>query len=319
VSDSPKGEKGLSEIPGAADSPTPVIGSTARVAGTTRSKLTALTHTSIAACGGNACVVTWRGGWGEGLLCVPAGSRWRAALDATLAAMERQLEPSCAPDYSLYLNSAQLVKLLAGAVPDDQRFNAVARTSADGPNRVLVMLIAPHGRALAELGAIASLAADNALALIGADSDSNRRDFWRRRAIKTAEQLAKAKSDLSEAATQRRGLDQAVSSALRLSGRNRFARLGSIFARMGPFDAWIVAALEDDELRPVAASATVASIPTLDKNSAIADSLRRKSTIRRTNGEWRAPGYHEDRLFAGFSSYFCVPFESGAVALAASV
>ena len=104
---------------------------------------------------------------------------------------------------------------------------------------------------------------------------------------------------------------------MRLSKRNRFTGLGSIFARLGPFDAWIVAMLEDDGLRAAAASAALAPLPPLDNDSAIADSFRLNSTIHRTANTSSARLYHEDRVFARFSSYLCVPFESGVVALAA--
>jgi signal transduction histidine kinase len=87
---------------------------------------------------------------------------------------------------------------------------------------------------------------------------------------------------------------------------------------MGQFGAWMVAATEDGELRVAAASTALASLPPLDAHSALADSFKRRATIIRVPNRNRAGAYREDQLFERFSSYVCVPFHEGAVALASN-
>ena len=176
----------MNQMPAAADSVAATAESAAARRETMRSRLAALARTIIAACGGTACVVAWRDAHGDQFLCAPAGARWRGALGATFAAITRQLEAFGAPGCSLHLNSAQLVPLLAGAVANHQRFDAVATSAIGDSNRVMVIIVAPHGRVLAELEAIVGLAANHALAMIAADNDSRRRNFWRQRAVATA-------------------------------------------------------------------------------------------------------------------------------------
>jgi signal transduction histidine kinase len=107
-----------------------------------------------------------------------------------------------------------------------------------------------------------------------------------------------------------------VAAAIKFKPRNRFAGLGALFARFGPFDAWLVAVPEQGELRVTAASTALAPLPPLTDASAIADSIRRQTAIvRATAGSHAA--FQEDRLFARFAAYLCLPMGDGGVALAA--
>jgi signal transduction histidine kinase len=290
--------------------------SAAKAGGTVRSNLAALGHLVAAGCGGSACVIAWRSSLGEGVMREPAGSRWSAALSAILAMAERQFEQRKeAGGESVHLTAARLVPLLAKLVPDDMRCEAVAKSVGAGSNHVIVVVVTPHGRRLSEIEAIVQLAANHALRVVNGLEETASRDFWRRRALEGGERIARTKSESAQTTADQRLIEEAVTSALKLQPRNRFAGLGSIFARLGPFESWIVATLEDGELRATAASAVLAPIPSLGADSALADSLKRNSLFVRSPGSTRT--YHEDRLFARFSSYLCIPFPGAGIALAA--
>jgi signal transduction histidine kinase len=135
--------------------------------------------------------------------------------------------------------------------------------------------------------------------------------------MENAVRLRRAQAELTVNSAADRRHEAAVAAALKLKPRMRFAGLGAIFARLGPFDAWIVAAGGPNGLRAVAVSAAPAPIAPLEDGCALADSLRRNSIIVRTPASARAAVYPEDRIFAGFAAYACVPLDSAAVALAA--
>ena len=297
--------------------PFPVAAESAgETGGTVRSNLAKIGDLATAACGGSACVIAWRSSHGEGVMREPAGSRWTAALSVILAMVEREFEQRKeAGGESIYLPAARLVPLLAKLVPDDMRCEAVAKSVGAGSSHLILVAVTPHGRRLSEIEAIVQLAANHALGVVNAFEESASRDFWRGRALEGGARIARAKSESAQTAADQRQIEEAVTSALKLRPRNRFAGLGSIFARLGPFESWIFATLEDGELRATAASAVLVPIPSLGADSVLADSLKRNSPLVRSPGRTRT--YHEDRLFARFSSYLCIPFPGAGIALAA--
>ena len=117
-------------------------------------------------------------------------------------------------------------------------------------------------------------------------------------------------------AAEARALDAAAAAAQRLGRRDRLERVGAMFAGSGPFTAWIIA-LVDREVWRVAALSGVAASGSLAPDSALAACYQRQATILRTSENPASRAYAEDRLFEGFANYLCVPFEGGAVALAA--
>jgi signal transduction histidine kinase len=281
-----------------------------------RSQARALARQSLAGCAGTAFVGTWRSRQRNGLVGWPAGSRWQGALGALLAEVERRLE-AAGPDAPMHLEPAQLVSILAGAIAPDQRFDAVALRHAAGFTQATAIIVAPHGAPLSQVEAILRLAADRLLEIIDAHDRASMQAFWRRRAFAANGKLNQATSRLDQILAERRRLDNATAAASRLHSRNRFAELGAIAASLGPFEAWIVAIADNEGVRVAAASATLAPLAALDTESAIAESLRRKSLIVRTPNSKRSV-YHEDRVFARFPSYVCLPFTQGAFALAAT-
>ncbi len=232
--------------------------------------------------------------------------------------VDRLIESSAGADTSIHLDSVQLVPIFLGLVDRDERLHAVAVRRRSVLTSITVIIVAPHGRALDQLEALAHLAADRLLDIVGAPDRIRQHTFWRRRALTANYRVARETADRVQAGVERRRLDEAVAAASRLRPHNRFAGLGPIAARFGPFAEWLVAIAGDNGLRIAAASAALTVLPPLDGESAIADGFRRKSTILRVRDRSRSAVYHEDRLFARFAAYVCVPFECGAFALAAS-
>ncbi len=135
------------------------------------------------------------------------------------------------------------------------------------------------------------------------------------------ERLTRSRSESSVASSERSRIDRAIVAAEKLRSRNRFAGLGALFAKLGPFDAWIIATTDDDVLRVSAVSGVLAPAAVLDAQVAHANALThcfsRQATIVRAMRPATPAVYDEDRTFARFGSYVCVPFENGAIALAA--
>jgi signal transduction histidine kinase len=287
--------------------------------GGVRAALGSLARLNVVA-GATACLIEWRNSQRGGVLHVPAGPRWNAALSAILAKATRQIiEESVTSRESVRFASSELGPLLGDSiVRDGSRVSGVVTTNAIDAARVRVVTVAPDGVAQSGLEAVNELVARNALSSVIADEHSASRDFWRKRALATHGELAKMKAELAANESQVRKLEDAIRSALRVKPGRRFAGLGSLFANMGQFRAWMVAATEDGELRLAAASTALASLPPLDAQSALADSFKRRATILRAVNRNRAGVYREDRLFERFSSYVCVPFHEGAVALASN-
>ncbi len=285
-----------------------------------RAHLDQLVRRALAACSATALVAAWRSGRAQGIARYPTGVRWQGALAAVRSAFDHQIEGAPDGTTCFHLPPAQLIPLLAALTAPDQRFDAIAVRHATGDCRSTIIIVAPHGRPLPELEAIARLAADRCLEIVAANERGQDRDFWRRRALAAADRLARVNATLDQAIAERRRVERAAAAAASLRPRNRFDGLGTIAARFGQFGqfgAWIVAATDSDGLRIAAASPAIARLPPLDTDSAIADCMRRNSTIARAPASVRAAVYHEDRLFAHFAAYLCVPFETGAFALAA--
>jgi signal transduction histidine kinase len=279
-----------------------------------REELAAIANLTAAASGAIACAVRWRDSRGEGVAGVAPGSRWRAALDAIVARVDLD-ESSIRTGSAIPLGAMAPDSILGKARADGARGRTAAKVLERAGLRAIVAAIVAEERGVAEIDALLSLAADGALRIIESHEYGRARDFWRRRAIGAGERLARVKADAEERERERGHIDEAAAAVARLKPRNRFAGLGAIFARLGPFGAWIAAAMEDGELRAAAASAVLAPIPPFNGGSALAECLRSGSAMHRAPGRTRGE-CEEDRLFARFASYVCVPLGSGAIALA---
>jgi signal transduction histidine kinase len=275
-----------------------------------------LARLALAGCAGVAFIARWRSEKLSGTLRLPSGSRWHNALNAVLSAAERIFE-SPGNSSSIHLGPAQLAPLFGRLAGNEQRFNVVVVKRDAGAGQVVIAMVSLHGRAFSEIQAVALLTADRFLEIANADSGHSERGFWRRRAVATGERLARKTAELNDCLANSRKLDHAVAVASRLRGRNRFSGLLSIAANLGKFDAGIVAIAEKAAPQVVGAFEADVPFPSFAEKSAIADSIRQNSSIFRYPGSDRSVTYPEDRIFARFPGYVCVPFECGAFAFAA--
>ena len=288
-------------------------------------QLSALAELGTRLCDGAACLIAWQGLGEAATIRASADSRSEALLDSLLAAVERDPRYNANRSGDLLRLGHRELTAAIGRRAHDMTFTAaaVAIASAGEPAaRATVILIAPAGPRASDLEVAAELAARAAMGIIRSDAADASRDFWRKRTSEAADRLARSRSESSGNSSERDRIDRAVAAAEKLRPRNRFTGLGSLFAKLGPWEAWIIATAEDGALRVAAASGVLAPAATLDaqdpRGSALADCFRRQATIVRASRPARGAVYGEDRTFARFGSYVCVPFENGAIALAAS-
>jgi signal transduction histidine kinase len=272
---------------------------------------------------GVACLIAWQGAEKATTIRSAKDSRSESLLDSLFAAVER--DPRYANGSAGPLRLAHR-DLAAACGPRAHAIAAAAvsiscTADADAAMRATVILTAPRAPHSHDLAVAAELVATTAIAIMRASAAQASRDFWRTRTNDSAERLTRSRSESSIASSERSRIDRAIVAAEKLRSRNRFAGLGALFAKLGPFDAWITATTDDDVLRVSAVSGVLAPAAVLDAQVAHANALThcfsRQATIVRAMRPATSAVYDEDRTFARFSSYVCVPFENGAIALAA--
>jgi signal transduction histidine kinase len=166
-----------------------------------------------------------------------------------------------------------------------------------------------------------------------AEREREARNFWREHASTNTSKMAELARAAKAAAASAKALESNLAAARRLSSANRFNGLGAIIAATGPFAAWIIALVDQGAWRVAAASGVLAPSAPLKQASALAACFERRASIVRASENRRTAvytdslrkkdcrvvddRYAEDRLFARFAGYLCVPFEGGAAALAA--
>ncbi|MGH7932292.1 MAG: sensor histidine kinase, partial [Candidatus Binataceae bacterium] len=271
---------------------------------------------TVAAAASLACLIEWHDTKRHGVVRYTVAPHHNVTLNAVLGAISRRHHRPADAFAPVHLAPSEIAHLIPRRHPDNQAIAAVAMAVADGPLHATIITLFPYGRPTAELESVERLAAHNVIATLVHGEAAASREFWRRRAIETAERAGRAQAALSASNSERKSIDSAIAAAAKLRPRGRFGGLGTIIARSGPFDVWLVALAEDGQLRVAAASAKLAPIPALDDDSALADCFKRQIWILR-KGSGQAGAQHEDRLFAHYFCYLCVPFEQGAIALAA--
>jgi signal transduction histidine kinase len=273
---------------------------------------------------GAACLIAWQGVGELTTIRAATDFRSKSLLDSLLAAVER--DPRYHAIRSVGLLRLGHHELAAACGPRARAMTCAAVTAScaaggEAAMRATVILTAPGTSRSRDLAVAAELAATAAIAIIRASAADASRAFWRKRTGESAERLTRSRSESSGVLSERRRIDRAALAAEKLRSRNRFASLGALFAKLGPFDAWIIATKEDDVLRVSAASSVLAQAAIIDAQcshvSALTDCFQRQATIVRAMQPATPVVYDEDRTFARFSSYVCVPFENGAIALAA--
>lgn len=284
----------------------------------------ALAELSTHLCDGAACLIAWQGVGDAATIRAVPDSRLNSRLDSLLAAVER--------DQRYYANrSGGLLRLgdgelaaASGRRSQDRTYAAAAVSIAAGEQpaaRATVILIAPNAPPACDLVIAVELIARAAIGIVRASAADASREFWRIRTGESAERLTHLKSELSGNAAERARIERAATAAEKLGPRNRLAGLGAQIAKLGPFDAWMLATAEEGALRVSASSGVLAPAAVIDaqdsRASALAECFRRQSKIVRAALPAKGVVYGEDGIFARFAGYVCIPFASGAIALAA--
>jgi len=289
----------------------------------TAPQLQAVANLSTRLCDGAACLIAWQGATHAATIRAATDSRSQFLLDSLFAAVQRD------PRYQAHRGVGLLRfgrnELAAACAQSTHAIicSAVTMTcplDATAAMRATVVLTAPRTPSSPNLAVAAELAVTAAIAIIRADAADGSRDFWCKRSTESTVRLANSQVAALAASSQRSQIDRAFAAAARLRARNRFDRLGTLIAQMGPFDAWIIATSVGEILRVSAASGVLAPAALLDSQrrpaSALADCFLRQATIVRATQAPTSVASDEDRAFARFASYVCVPFEAGAIALA---
>ncbi len=274
---------------------------------------------------GASCLIAWQGATDAATIRAATDSRAESLLDSLFAAVQRD------PRYAAH-RSGRLLRFSHREMASACRPHAHAMicaavtvtcpTDSDAGLRATVVLITPRTPDTHNLAVAAELAATAAIAVIRIGVANASRDFWRKRSIDSAERFARSRTEVAGVSSERSRIDRSVAAAQRLRARTRFDSLGKLFAKIGPFDAWIIATMSDGAtLRVSAASGVLApAAPVAAQRpgaSALTDCYSRQTTIACVTRAAKSVVYDEDRSFARFGSYVCVPFADGAIALAA--
>lgn len=267
-----------------------------------------------------ACVIAYGDRNGEGLVHAPASPPSWVDLDVLILKLKSAHAFSSRNGRfaTLSLNAAETASNQTGAAAIAGRFRMVAAAASEESIWTVVGLLLDLRRTDGDLRPHLAILSKLAMATMMRSVHTASRDFWRERASATAAGAAAIKAAASRIEDDRRRVEQAILKAMRLTPRRRLSGLGEIAATLGPFEAWIVALVDGGALK-VERCFGLESAPSLDHSSVVAESFNRGKALARSVDRDRAKIFREDRLFAerGLSSYLCVPFEIGAIALGA--
>jgi len=276
---------------------------------------------------GAGCLIAWQGAGDAATIRAVSASNLNSRLDSLLAAVERDQRHRGHRGNQggnlLRLSNDELAAA-SGLRSHDGAYVAVAIsiTSGEGPAAsVTAILIAPDASPASDLAISVELVARSAMSILYASAAISSREFWRERAADSAIHLAGSKAESSNSAAARDRIERTATAAEKLRPRDRLAGLGALFAKLGPFDAWMLALAEEGVLRLSASAGVLGPIARFDapdaRASALAESFRRQSTFVRSTSASKGAVYAENGIFARYAGYLCVPFASGAIALAA--
>jgi signal transduction histidine kinase len=285
-----------------------------------RAELGEVAQLALDSTAATACVIAYGDRHREGLIQAPASPPSWVDLESLTFKLKsaRAVISGNGKLATLSVNAAEAASNQPSAAAIASRFRMVAAAASDESVWTIVGLLLDLRRKEVELQAQLAMLSRLAMATATRRVQAASRDFWRERASATAAAAASAKGAASRIEDDRRRVEQALLKAMRLASRRRLSSLGEIAAALGPFDAWIVALVDGDALK-VESCFGLESAPRLDRKSAVAESFKRQKVFARSVDRERAKIFCEDRLFAdrGLSTYLCVPFEAGAIALGA--
>ena len=268
--------------------------------------------------GATACVIAYGDRHSEGLVQAPTPLPTWVDLEALTFKLKsaRAAISGNAKFVTLHVNAAEAASNQTSDAAIASRFRIVAAAGSDDSVWTIVGLLLDLRRKEAELQAQLLVLSRLAIAMAAQRVQTASRDFWRERASATVAAATSAKAAVSRSEDDRRRVEQAILKAMRLRPRRKLSGLGEIAATLGPFDAWIVALVDGGALK-VERCFGLESAPPLDRASAVAESFNRQKVVARSIDRESAKIFCEDGLFTdrGLSSYLCVPFETGAIAL----
>jgi len=268
---------------------------------------------------GGGILIRWQFDGESGAALEPRDSPLRPILERAAAAADLYAPQDGGDAVPTIVEESSYRNGANGAADAGAPLVVFARASVDSANdgTVTTTVAAPARNRTSVPRAIAAMASEAAAAALRTAAAEKSRDFWRVHARDLAERLARIETSSRERDDERKSIDDAAAALARLGSRNRYAHLGARFAATGPFEAWIVALESDGIIRAVASQGVLMPATPLENSSALAVCMRAgKTAIWRPKRARRGPPRPEDRLFARFDSYACVPFERGAVALA---
>jgi signal transduction histidine kinase len=261
------------------------------------------------------CMIAWQVDGAGRLVRAPSYDHRNEALaSAALASLAGELpaagdQPSAAFRLTIPHPAAR-----EPAPPMELR--AFARAERSCAATVIVVGAARSG---AQVDAILEVLTGAALALIADSESATSRDFWKQRFEEAADELARLRHQSGQARAELRGIERALTIVAHLKPGEMAREIGKIAATAAPFDAWIVAIRENGEdVRFAAASTPELVGQSSEEPSALVRCIETAAAIVRADASASEGVYREDRAFAqsGCTHYVCVPFETGAVALA---
>jgi signal transduction histidine kinase len=284
-------------------------------------RLTALAELARAAHSAEFCALAWHGGDDDGALRVPAApSRWDEVVRAAFDALAREADQLGAPaaaaardQVSETILSSREVAALAG--PDTLAGDGLLLwTGRFSTGEAAVRVVLATDRRPAEAKALLPLNGRAALAAVAEVAVGSSRAFWRKRATAALAELARVHGEAAAATELAREVARAAAAITALTPADRLEKLGAALAAAAGCERWILAlADEGGRLAVAASSGAVAAPADLAERGALAESFARRITIARDPAA--AVSFPEDRIFQ--SAWVAVPFDGGAIALAA--
>lgn len=261
----------------------------------------------------------------DDIVFAPDGdSRWDPIVNALLAALANPTSDAKAKPANLMSIERTVLKTdetnaIERAAKTDGHRLLTASAFNDGVSKVRIAIVAPPDRNHGELEASLELFAHAVLGEIALSSARTSLEFWRSRGAERSAQAVGAKQELMRVRAAESRLNEATSEARRALPSERFVRFGELVAGAAGFDQWIVSITDGGMAKIAATSPGLEDFEPGKSNSAMTQCFQRRTVIvRRRDRDGRkvdtSRQYCEDRILAG--SYVCIPFDTGAIALA---
>jgi signal transduction histidine kinase len=280
---------------------------------------------------GGRCAIAWSSAGSERVVLAPTtDSRWDEVVVAVLTALNNRLGEA-APSISnrsrrAESSSVDTVESIQKIALSPREMNAIvqpgnasiqvaASAFSGGSTRastVRVVLVAAEdaeSRSPAELEALLQMMARTVFAEIALSNASTLVDFWRSYGAERGRDAILAKRDLSRERGVARSLEAASAEIRKSPAADRLARFGELVAAHAGFEQWIVAIARDDKFEVAAAHPDLTVADLERARSPLKESFSRSAVVARAD--------FADTVGNPYPlSFVCIPFDSGAVALA---